>query len=316
MRVGILSTASIVPRFIQAFRETGGGEILAVASRSEARAAEFAAAWDIPRSYGSYESLLEDPEVDLVYIAMVSGAHTAYTLRALECGKHVICEKPFALTRADAEQMFRTAAEHGRFLAEAQKAVFLPVTEAVRSMIAEGVLGRIQYADFTSSFSGSYNSWIHSGALGGGALFSNGGYSVSLAQYLFGEAESYTGLCTRGESDTDEQCAFCMRMASGVLVTSRISTVAASPSRALICGDLGYAEIPDFWKAQTACIRLNSGKTIPLSFPCRHELVYELRHFLSCIGQGLVQSPVLDARRTIRTAEILQTLHDGWSVSR
>ena len=313
MNIGILSTASIVPRFIRAFRELEGGDtILAVASRDAQTAREFAAAWQIPRSYGDYDALLEDAQIDVVYVAMVSGAHAAYTLRALERGKHVICEKPLALTKADAERMFRLAAERGLFLAEAQKAAFLPVTEAVRALIADGTVGPVRYADFTSSFSGSYNTWIHSGRLGGGALFSNGGYSVTLAQLLLGEIAEWAGLCTKGGSDTDEQCAFCLRMECGALVTSRISTVAASPSRALICGDLGYIEIPDFWKAQSARVCLNSGETIPLSFPCRHELVYELRHFLVCINRGLTQSPVADARTSIRTAQILESLHDAW----
>ena len=112
-KYGILSTASIVPRFINALRESGRGEVVAIASRSEEKAAEKAKEWNIPKSYGSYEALLADPEVEVVYVAMINSEHYTYTLKALEAGKHVICEKPFTLNHEHARHLFQVAREKG-----------------------------------------------------------------------------------------------------------------------------------------------------------------------------------------------------------
>ena len=309
MNVGVLSTSSIVPRFIRAFRENGEGRILAVASRSAEKAAAFAREWDIPKSFGSYEALLADPEIELVYVAMISGEHCRFARKALEAGKHVLCEKPFVLRKTEAEELFRLAKERGLFLAETQKAVFLPVMEAVRQKIADGAVGKVHAVSFTSSFPGSYNSWIHSRAAGGGALYSNAGYGIALSRFLFGcGIEEYTGLCTKGSSDTDEQCALCLRLENGILVTSRISTKVPLENRAVISGEEGSIVIPDYWKARTAVIRKPGREDEILSFPCENELIYEIRHFLACIREGRLRSPVMNEAMTVGTVAVLEDL--------
>ena len=313
MNIGILSTSSIAPRFIAAFRENGDGTILAAASRSLEKAAAFAEKWSIPRAYGSYEELLRDPDVDIAYVCMVSSEHYRYALAALEAGKHVLCEKPFTLRKEEAEHLFRAAREKGLFLAETQKAVFLPVMEAVRKLLNENALGPARFADFSSSFPGNYNSWIHSRAAGGGALYSNAGYSIALSRFLFGcGVSAYCGLCDKGDSDTDEQCAVTLRMENGLLVTTRISTRTAFPNRALISCEGGLIEIPDYWKARRALIRFADGRTEELYYPEEHELIYEIRHFLSCIREGRLRSPVMTEDMTVGTVEILEALAESW----
>lgn len=312
-KYGILSTASIVPRFIAALRESGTGEVLAIASRSAEKAAAKAREWEIPRSYGSYEELLADPEIEVVYVAMINSEHYNYSLKALEAGKNVICEKPFTLRKEDAQHLFQVAKEKGLFLVEAQKSVFLPVMQEVKELIREGKLGAVQFADFTSSCSAVYNDWLHKAESGGGALAGSASYSLHLAKYLFDEeVTAYSGLCTKGDSEVDEQCVVNLSLGNRILFVSKISTNVKAIDRALIFGDLGYVEIPEYWKARRAVIHYNTGEEVVLEHPCQYELIYEIRHFHECMEKGLLKSPVMSEEMTVGALEVLDGLRESW----
>ena len=117
MNIGILSTSSIAPRFIAAVREEGSFQMTALSSRTLEKAEEKAKAWDIPKAYGSHEELLEDKDVDIVYISAVNAAHYKWAKAALLAGKHVICEKPCTTTEVQTRELFTLAKEKGRFVA-------------------------------------------------------------------------------------------------------------------------------------------------------------------------------------------------------
>ena len=311
---GILSTASIVPRFIGALRESGTGEVKAIASRNLEKAKENAKEWNIPKSYGSYEALLEDKDVNVVYVAMINSEHYKYALKSLEAGKNVICEKPFTLRKEEAEHLFKVAKEKKLFLAEAQKSVFLPVMQDLKKLIMEGKLGAVQFADFTSSCSAVYNEWLHRVDAGGGAMAGSASYSIHLAKYLFDKKiTSYSGLCTRGDSEVDEQCVINLSLDNRILFVSKISTNVKAIDRALIFGELGYVEIPEYWKARKAFVHLNSGEEIVLEYPCQYELIYEIEHFHNCMQNGLLQSPVMNEEMTVSTLEILDGIRKSWA---
>lgn len=313
LRYGILSTASIVPRFVAALRETGTGEVVAIASRGAEKAAAKAAELQIEKSYGSYEELLSDDTLDVIYVAPINSEHYRYTKLALNHGRHAVCEKPFTLNSAEAKELFLLAKEKGLFLAEAEKAVFLPVMQEIKALISSGALGKIHLVDFTSSCSTVYNDWLHSASAGGGALYGNGGYSMHLIKFLFEkEITSYSGLCTKGNSKVDEQCVINLNIGGEILSVSKISTNVLATNGATIFGDLGRIEIPDYWKARAATVYYASGETVTLEYPCKHELVYELAHFNCCINEGLLQSPVMDETMTVETLEIVEHLKNLW----
>ncbi len=140
---GIISTSSIAPRFISAVRTSGAGEILAVSSRTLQRAKEKAAQWDIPKAYGSHKELLEDENVNTVYISAVNAQHYPLAKMALEMGKHVICEKPCTTKAEHTRELFALAREKGLFFMEAEKMLFLPAILEVKTRIAAGDQGEI-----------------------------------------------------------------------------------------------------------------------------------------------------------------------------
>jgi predicted dehydrogenase len=314
LRYGIISTASIVPRFLEALRESGTGEAVAIASRSAEKAAAKASEWNIERTYGSYEELVADDGVDVVYVAPINGEHYRCSKMALSHGRHVVSEKPFTLNSVEARELFALAREKGLFIAEAQKAVFLPVMKDVKDLMVSGRLGKVHFMDLTSSCSSVYNEWLHLAEAGGGALYGNASYSLHLVKFLFDQdITAYSGLCTRGSSSVDEQCVVNLRVGRDLMVVSKISTNVLAVNRAIIFGDLGHIEIADYWKARTAVVHYDTGETVTFEHPCKHELIYEVEHFNNCINEGLLQSPVMDEAMTVSSLEIMESLRDSWS---
>lgn len=312
-RYGILSTSSIAPRFINALRESGRGEAVAVASRSLEKAQAKAAEWGIPKAYGSYEALLEDEDINVAYVAMINAQHYKYAKLALEKGKHVICEKPFTLDHRQAQELFALAKSKHLFIAEAQKAVFLPAMIELKRMIADGRLGKIHFCDFTASCDPVYNEWLHKKEAGGGALAGSASYSIHLAKFLFDkEIVDFSGLCTKGSSEVDEQCVVNLNLGGDLLMVSKISTNVKGVDRALIFGDKGWAEIADFWKARKAFVHLRTGEEIVIEHPCKYELVYEINHFHDCMEAGLPESPVMSEAMTVSSLKVLDSLRNSW----
>jgi len=301
-----------VPRFIGALR-AAGGEVAAIASRSAENAQAKANEWGIPRSYGSYEALLSAPDIDVVYVATINSQHYPYTLAALERGKHVICEKPFTLKASEARHLFEVARAHNLFLAEAQKVVFLPVIQDVKALIQGGTLGKFHLADLTSSYPSVYNTWMHRAEVGGGALYGSGCYTLHLLTYLFDSpVVQYAGLCTKGTSTVEEQCVLNLQLENDVLAVSKISTNVTAVNKAFLYGELGYIEIPDFWKARHATVHYHTGEVQQISYPCEFELMYELAHFNECIQAGLLTSPIMDESMTVSALEIVEGLRSHW----
>src|SRR5919204_5502849 len=144
VRWGILSTAHINALVIPPAHASPKVDLVAVASRDQARAEAYAREWRIPRAYGSYEALLEDDDVEAVYISLPNSLHVPWSIRALDAGKHVLCEKPLARSAADAEEAFDAAARVGRVLMEAFMYRHTTQTRRLRELVAEGAIGRLR----------------------------------------------------------------------------------------------------------------------------------------------------------------------------
>lgn len=313
-RIGILSTASIVPRFVNAAGTVEGCVVTAIASRNLKKAAEKARLWRIPQAFGSYEELIASDLVDIVYIATINSEHARYARLALEQGKHVFCEKPFALKPAEVRDLFMLAREKGLFVMEMQKCVFLPVVQELKRRIQAGEFGRITMADFSSSFAASYNGWMFDPSMGGGPLYGNAGYSLQLMQFLFDSfVTEQTGLCTRGNSPVENQFAAVMRMENGLIFTNKTSTLSETLHTGFLYGEKGYVELPDYWKARQAILHFPGQDPVVLDYPCDFELRYELVHALGCIRAGLTESPVMTEEMSVRAIKTLDALHRSWN---
>ena len=188
IRWGLLSTANINRRLIPALRASARGELVGVASRTAASATAYAVQWEIPRAFASYEAMLASDEIDAVYIPLPNHLHAEWSIKAMRAGKHVLCEKPFALSLAEVDEMTAVAAETGQVLAEAFMYRHHPQTKLAKEMVESGRLGEVRHlhATFNFTMNDPHNVRLNP-AWGGGALWDVGVYPVSLGQYLFGD---------------------------------------------------------------------------------------------------------------------------------
>ena len=195
MRLGVLSTARINRLLLAGARETDRVEVTAVASRERSRAESYAREHGIERAYGSYEELLEDGSLDSVYIPLPNSMHVDWSVRALEAGKHVLCEKPLSRRPDDVERAFDAADRAGRILAEAFMYRHNPQTARVKELVAEEAVGRLRLVRAAFSFTIADEANIRLAAeLDGGALMDVGSYCVSGARLLAGEPEKVFGV--------------------------------------------------------------------------------------------------------------------------
>lgn len=313
LNFGILSTSSIAPRFLAALRETGIGNALALSSRTLEKAKEKAAQWEIPTAYGSHMALLEDPRITIVYISTVNAQHYPWAKAALEHGKHVICEKPCTTTAAQTRKLFSLAREKGLFLMEAEKMLFLPAILEVQRRIHAGDLGTIHMAELSHSFAASYNGWMFDASAGGGPLLSSGIYAVHLLTWLLSPIAHIRGMRTAGEDGVERQYILTGSLENGTLFAIKNSTLSMLDNTARFYGTKGWVEIPEYWKARKAIFHFPGQAPETIEFPCRHELVYEVRHIAQCLEQGLLTSPVVTEELSVAGITALEEVKRTWN---
>jgi predicted dehydrogenase len=242
---GIVSTANIgVRKVIPATRKAERCEVVAIASRNGDRAAETAAELGIPRAHEGYEALLADPEVDAVYIPLPNSEHAEWTIAAARAGKHVLCEKPLAMTAAEAEEMVRACAKEGVLLMEAFMYRLHPSWESVRELLASGRIGRLRAVQsWFSYFNDDPRNIRNVPELGGGALYDIGCYCINLSRMLFGaEPGAIEASVTRDETGTDVLTSAILAFDAGV-ATFTCSTRAEPDQRVHIYGTEGRISI-------------------------------------------------------------------------
>ena len=224
---GIISTGKIAGAFAAAVSESPSGRLAAVASRNEASAQDFARRFSIPRSYGSYESLLEDAAVQAVYVATPHPMHAVWTIRAAQAGKHVLCEKPLAMNSMEAAEMIDAARRCDVFLMEAFMYRCHPQTARIVKLLREGAIGRVRSIQAAFSYQGSQDprQRIRDKSLGGGGILDVGCYPLSMCRLLagasqgrpFAEPEELFATAALGEFGSDEAACAVARFDGGIL---------------------------------------------------------------------------------------------------
>ena len=228
---GILSTADINKKLLAGAAETDDVDVVAVGSRDLARAEQFAETWDIPRAYGTYEELLADPDVQAVDIPLPNTMHTEWSIKAMEAGKHVLCEKPFSRHIPDVERAFDAADATGMHLSEAFMYRHHPQTARLVELVASGAIGelRVIRSVFSYSLYDADNIRLRTD-VEGGSLMDVGCYCISGARLLGGEPDSVVGAAHIGSSGTDWVFAGTMLSRSGTPVAKAARFRARPPS--------------------------------------------------------------------------------------
>jgi predicted dehydrogenase len=254
LRFGTLGAARITPKALTGpAREVGGVEVAAVAARDEARARSFAAKHGIPRVHASYSALLADPEIDAVYNPLPNSLHCEWTLRALDAGKHVLCEKPLASNAEEAQRMTDAAERAGRVLAEAFHWRYHPLAERMAAITGGGELGTLRRVEASVCFPLLVPGDIrYRRDLSGGALMDAGCYAVCIARFLaacapqaLGEPEVVAARAKLSSPDVDRAMDVDLRFANGVSGRVRCSLLSARvlELRARVSGERGELSV-------------------------------------------------------------------------
>jgi predicted dehydrogenase len=255
IRWGIIGTGNIANQFAEDFKFVKKGKIVGVASRRKTKADAFANKYGIENSYASYEVMVKDPSIDVIYIATPHTFHKEHTLLALNNNKHVLCEKPFAVNKNQVDEMIRLAKEKNLFLMEAMWMAFQPVFKQVQKWISQNKIGRLKTIKAEFGFKPPYDldSRLYNLNLAGGTLLDTGIYPLTLALYLFDKDPSaMQAMATIGESNVDEQLSVNLKFDEDQMAMLSTSFMSEFKDDAIIYGENGYIHIPNFWCSKVA----------------------------------------------------------------
>ena len=306
---GIVSTADINRQVIPGAHASEKVELVAVASRDQARADAYAREWEIPRAYGSYEAMLADPDIEAVYISLPNTLHAEWSIKALEAGKHVLCEKPFTRHPEEVAAAFDTADRTGRLLTEAFMYRHNPQTKRLAELVAEGAIGelRLVRSAFSYSLYDFDNIRLQTG-VEGGALMDVGCYNVSGSRLLGGEPTRVWGEAWYGPSGTDWVFTGTMRFPGGVIATFDCGTAMTGRDELEAIGSEGSLFLDDPWHCANPAIELRREDGVERIEIAREDSYRLELENLSDAIRG--EAPLLLGREdALGQARVLEALH-------
>lgn len=309
VRWGVLGTGGIASMFVTDLRLTESGVAVAVGSRSQGSADRFAEEFGIANRHASYESLVADPEVDVIYVASPHPMHHDHAILALRAGKHVLVEKPFTMNAAEARDIVRVARESGLFAMEAMWTRFLPHVAIIRDWLARGVLGEIVTvtADHGQWFAEDADFRLFAPELGGGALLDLGVYPVSFASMVLGAPSRVRSLSDSAFTGVDAQTSMLFGYDSGAQAVLTCTLRAKSPTRAAIIGSDARIEVEgDFYApAAVTLVPREGDRTRVESVQEGRGMLHEADEVARRLAAGDLESPLMPLDETISIMETM-----------
>ncbi len=311
LRWGILATGGIAHAFASDLK-LNGFTLQAVGSRRAEAAAQFAAEFEIANVHASYDELVADPDVDVIYVASPHPFHAEHASLALNAGKHVLVEKPFTLNADEARELAALAESKGLVALEAMWTRFLPHLQRIREVLEAGTIGAVHtlIADHTQKLSDDPEHRINSLELGGGALLDLGIYPISFASALFGAPESIQASATFKSTGADAQVATIFRYADGQIATTLSASDTKGPNRATILGLEGRIEIDAVWYSPTSFRVIDSLDAVVEHYVSEvngRGMHYQAAALEELVARGELNDPRLPLSETV---QIMQTLDD------
>lgn len=317
LRWGILGLGGIANKFAEGLQALDDAKLVAVGSRSQEKADKFGDKFNAPHRHASYQALADDPEVDAIYIATPHPPHAEDAILCLNAGKAVLCEKPFTINRAEAEQVVKVAREKNIFLMEAMWTRFFPIMHKVRELIADGAIGdvRMLQADFGYRAGFNPESRVFSPALGGGGLLDVGVYPISFASDLFGSPTKVTGVAHLGETGVDEEAAMALLYDAGRIAVLSTGVRVNTPHEAYILGTDGKIKIPEPWWKPATMTLTAGGKTEEIELPFESNgYQFEAQEVARCIRAGKTESEIMPLDETLAIMGTMDELRAQWGL--
>ena len=324
MKWGIMATGSIAQKFASTVnRMTDEGEILqAVASRTKESAENFARQHRIPEVFDSYKAMAESDSVDVIYIATPNNMHYENVKMCLLAGKHVLCEKPFTTSAAQAQELYALAEEKGLFLMEGFWIRFLPVLQKMQDLIKEGKLGEIRYIRSEYGFVAKGDRKVRkfNPQLGGGALLDIGIYNLGFLNMIMGKnPDSFTSDVHMTDVGTDDFSVIHLHypqengQGAEAVVTTAIGL--DIQRKAAVIGTKGSIYLDDFQKAETMTVSLSDGEEYEIEIPFEiNGFEYQIREASNCIREGRTHSGIYTPQMSLQTLSLIDDIRAGWNM--
>lgn len=260
---GIISTGRIANKFASDFSHVKNGELLAIASREMSKASEFAANYNIPKAFGSYSELFDDPEIDAIYVATPHNFHKQNTLDALKGGKAVLCEKPITVNPEEFDAVRAEAQSSGNYLMEGMWTYFLPAIQKAKKWVSEGRIGRVRHITANFGFQAPFDPQrrLFDPDLAGGSLLDVGIYPIAIAWLFIKEdPKEIIAKASKAGTGVDDDVVMLFEYPD-TIASLHCSIKYQLFNHAIIIGEEGYIQIPDFWQAE-ACFLFKGKENI------------------------------------------------------
>ncbi len=310
-RWGILGTGGIASKFAKDLRLLPDAEVVAVGSRTQEKADAFGDEYDVRHRHGSYDALVHDADVDVVYVATPHPFHSADARKAIDAGKAVLVEKPFTMDADEAADLVAAARQRGVFLMEAMWTRFLPHMVQIRELLSQGVLGDVRslFADHAQWFAPDPHHRLFDPALGGGALLDLGVYPISFASMVLGEPSRIAAASDPTFTGVDAQTSAIMQYDGGRQALVFCTLEALGPTRASIVGTEARIDIDGVWYAPTSfSVVKRTGEVT--RYDNTHEgrgMRHEATEVGRCLRTGQLESKVMPLNETV---SIMRTMDE------
>lgn len=314
LNYGIISTASIVPRFVAGLNETEHSKAIAIGASTLDKAQKLAVKLGIERSYGSYKEVYKDPDVDVVYIANINDQHFSQIMEALLHKKHVICEKPMVLSPEHANEAFAFAKKQGLFLMEAQKTVFLPTTDYVKNKILDKEFGELRQINLNASWLIDFpkDHWVYDHHQAG-VLFSSASYIIEYLLYLLDKPKfEYLAMTHLGTKNEIDDATISFNFNNKLLASAQLSMIVNTNNEANFYFQKAVITIKKFWSTNELTIYTHENKqSKTITYKKVPEMVYEIDHIYKCITENLIQSPMMDEEITTTCVRLVDEIYQN-----
>lgn len=318
IRWGLIGLGLISRKFAKGLAFAPDAEIYAVASRSQDKADAFGAEFGASKCYGSYEDLAKDPNVDVAYIGTPNNYHLSQTLLCLNAGKHVLCEKPFAVNAKEAKVMIDRAREKHLFLMDAFWTRYFPAMAKLRELLAEKIIGDVMLvtADFGGRGPVVPEKRHFNPDLAGGAMLDVGSYCIQFASMIYGKPPAdIVSQVAIGETGVDELSVLVFKYSDYEMATLTSAIRLSTPHEARVMGTEGYIAIPNFWHPSELTVVRSGQAPETLRFPYEGEgFQFEAIEVGACIRAGLTESPVYPLDETLAIMETMDRIRADWGL--
>jgi len=318
LKWGILGTGNIANNFAKGLSILEDAELYAVASRSKNKAEEFGKKYNALKVYSSYEELVQDKEIDIVYIATPNTVHKENIVLCLENGKAVLCEKPLTINAAEAEEIIKIAREKKLFLMEGMWSRFFPIMKTIHIWLKEKLIGdiRIVTADFGFRREGPPEDRKVNPNRGGGALLDVGVYPLAFASMVFGKCpKQITGITSLCDTGVDQQSAMLLGYDEGEMASLFCAINIPTSQGAKIIGNSGYIDISDFSRATKATLAVIGKEPVKIKVPLEgNGLNYEAKAVGECLREGKIESELMSLNDSLSVVKVMDELRRQWGL--